>query len=256
MSENTVGNKNSLKKCFTAGTVIAVISFIIIAGMTKAVPSRTIDISRLTPLEGFSAEVYFPLQEGNYWEYAGQHRECNDGAKIETKKLAVRMLVKKRYHCTNYSLAVMTGNPWKADPQEKYGLLTYSNQIYYVSPELLTGLIKAAESDSILPSDQELNLKLEMPLYNGQRFVSTACPRFMTRSDQLYVPSVSRLSSSLLSDATIPSHMPVYSISDSSCGDSYNFEFVPTVGVTGVSYAHNGTIYEYQLKLKGYKVGS
>ncbi len=207
----------------------------------KAEPVKT------DPLDRFNVMEYYPLNEGSYWDYNCSLKEAAGPNEVDTKDFKIHMQVRKLYRRPNYILADMQGDPFYLAPQNRYCLLVYSNKLYYVPPEQRTRFIKATREKEFYIECGNLEMLFEFPLFAGQRFGDLSA----IREDDLYISLVSRQEHSRINLKT-PPNLPVYLVSDGGIGYKWQHEFIPTIGLSAVSYKHNGTVYEYEVKLFKY----
>ncbi|WP_054693414.1 hypothetical protein [Syntrophomonas palmitatica] len=199
------------------------------------------------PLDKFNAIEYYPLNAGSYWDYDCSLKEAVGPNEVDNKDFKIHMQVKKLYRRPNYILADMQGDPFHLDPQNRYCLLLYSNKLYYIPPEQRTRFIKATREKEFYIECSNMEMLFEFPLFAGQRFGVLSA----IREDDLYISLVSRQEHSRI-NIKIPSDLPVYSVTDGGVGYKLQHEFIPTIGLSAVSYKHNGTVYEYEVKLLKY----
>lgn len=212
--------------------------------------------------DGFDILSYFPLQTGNYWDYAGTKEVAISGEKTVKVDINLCMKVISSQSWQNGEIQLFTMLGYPADalgfdlpeqatgtysiPVEKYGLLLISRKVYFVDYDYITTLVKALDQSGIFLEDleQQLELVLEFPLFDGQRFGDM---EQLIRSDRKYFSYVT-----VKDDVTVKVSAesdPVYEITFATSPSYSRTEFKPGVGITYYRYHHNGTVEDVELKL-------
>lgn len=194
---------------------------------------------------------YFPLNPGSYWEYSFHSREA-DGSNIVTNDQKIRMEVISKTKDGEYYLFQIKGDPIYFSPEGHFGLAVdiKSQKVYYLDDNRLQRLTKSEtfKSDSIPDFS---NILFEFPLRDGQTYGADV----PGRTDNMYMYAVKR-------DGNWHGYMakdrkktlPQYQISYACTADVLTYTFVPHLGITGVSYHHNGTVIDYDIKLTSYEL--
>lgn len=217
--------------------------------VSEAVPIHKEESPDLSQSEEPNIEEYFPLNEGDYWEYAFHKKQDSaDGMIIEDQKL--RMEVEGVFKTEDYSIMEMKGDLIRSMPDRRFGLVVKSNQVYYLCEETLDVLLTAVknnESPEFNSFNTGVRLLFQFPLYNGQKFGGDT-----SREDQMYMWVVKEDGYFLRKIKGEPEYIPKYAVGYSSCGEEISYSFVTGIGITAHSYHHNGTIFDVEAKLTNY----
>lgn len=253
MEDNKESRMTGLKK---RGWRWGITAAVVILLMNAAVAQAWAATNPFPNLDAFNVSDYFPLQEGNSWTYHVDLKQSTDGPTVVSESSTLTMEVKEVYKQPGYTLVVITGNPLNADAKESFGYLLYSHNIYFVPGGLVPSFVENITTGgaSIREYEDNLVLKYTFPLFKGQRILGDATPMEIIRGDTLYVPYVDSKPASAVNGLELAKGWPVYSIQDSTTGDNFVYEFVPSIGITDVSYSHNGTLYEYHCTLESYTI--
>lgn len=248
--------RNLMSNMMKHGSRWAIMVAVVILLMNAAVAQVQGATNPFPNLDDFNMTDYFPLQEGNSWTYHVDLKECTKDPTVVSESSTLVMKVSKVYKQPGYTLVTITGNPLNADAKESFGYLLYSHNVYFVPGELLPGFVEFAANGgaSVREYQDDLSLKFTFPLFKGQRILGDAYPMAVIRGDNLYVPYVDLKPASAVKGLELAEGWPVYSVQDSTAGDNFVFEFVPSIGITYVSYSHNGTLYEYRCTLEEYAI--
>ena len=195
---------------------------------------------------------YFPLNKGSYWEYSFHSREAVGNNNIESKDQKIKMEVLSKTRSGQYYLVELKGDPIRFSPRGRFGLAVgiISKEVYYFDATQIHKLLaekkkKNFTADSIPDYGSIL---FEFPLKDGQTY-GAEDPE---RNDKMYRYAVNKISSYKTNNAKKSAAQ--YQITYACLADVLTYDFVPYVGITRVTYHHNGTLIDYDVKLNNYKI--
>jgi len=224
---------------------------------------------RLVPsFDNIETTDYFPLREGNFWEYIGTARNAVGDGVIVEKKVKISMSVVEVFRSANATLVTMKGHLsdaiWTLEakhateeiihiPESIYGYLIVANKIFRIEEgrlALAKDMIRKGGYDEYnLIGDT--NLEFEFPLFRGQVFGDFDQ---LVREDRSYVWHVAESTFYHVSEKDTIKEVPHYEIVHNTLPDYVGFSFVPYRGIISYSYSHHGTTAQLDLYLQNYNV--
>lgn len=209
-------------------------------------------VHEMSVVKDFSNAEYFPLTQGSYWIYSFERKSLIDGKTI-SKKGTLRMQVLRMYDKPGYSLAVIKGDPLRCDPNVKYGLLIWSNKVYYVGDEIIDQVeqrVKNKKELSLNGDAKGTALQFEFPLFKG---LSWQPWDHSVPDNDKYCWIVDNEQYLQFGKGKHPQIYHAYWLRYATNPDITKVRFVPEIGIFSVSYMHHGTPDDYEVILKGYE---
>ncbi|MFH1420626.1 MAG: hypothetical protein ABIG30_01530 [Candidatus Aenigmatarchaeota archaeon] len=230
-------------------------------------PTTTYHIKTLPSFEDVQIKGYFPLKDGNRWEYFGVALN-NTGKDVIEKKIKVVMSVTEVTQGGNAVLFTMKGHPsdaaWALEshdaltdivevPASTYGYLLVANKIFNIPEKRLAEVRKSIKHGGFLKPElvSQDDLEFEFPLFSGQAFGS---PNQITRADRNYswqVRDAVRYIGPGNEDGTKGSQ---YKLVYTTIPDYTEVAFVPYLGIVSFSYHHHGTEAQIDIALQNYRM--
>jgi hypothetical protein len=206
-------------------------------------------IRHTNDLENFDILTYFPLKEGNNWEYICEFefQEIGD-SKILNKKDHFTMEVLKKHDFDQYTLFEMKGDPFSIHRDEihkKFGLLIITNKIYHVPSDIFEKFFTTVigedkyENYSILDElTSSIKLIAEMPLYKNQQLGSLDTLIYLRESYKWNVDT-EKISYKEVDGQTTNGNR--YKISFLTTHDFTEYGFIPYIGFDSFYYNKSGS---------------
>lgn len=238
--------------------IVCALSSVFISEWFKGAPVQYV-YSDKPSLEEFNINEYFPLKEGNRWEYKCDYTGQYEGNGITKGSCIFEMRVKKVYVTDNYKLIDMQGDIFSIGntPENykdaRFGLLIFSNKIYYVVPKVIDELIDNIQNDKMDGMIKEPQILFEFPLFHGQKIGDV---KQIFRHDLRYLTNVTKEHDFHTKKVgeSIQETKSVYKISFVSNPEEYSMTFVPGLGITTKEYHHKGTKDDRKIVLTKYKL--
>lgn len=198
----------------------------------------------------------FPLVKGTTWQYAGNIR-WTEGATIHESPITWEMKVLRTIVRNGIEIALVKGHPadlcWyeKGKTPGNYLIARYRESYYLVTlkdndwQKVAAKIVKKDGQLSL--SDEEIELFLELPLYDGRRFGDLS----PERSDNEYGWYVEKATPASWDDLPVSStkNGTIYQLTFKTNPDETTYEFLSRVGIVSFSYRHHGTVAEVDLRL-------
>jgi len=247
-----------MSKVRTGGKYLWFVSSVLVPIITTVISAGVIYLGLLKPtayvykevpvLDEFDILDYFPLEEGNYWDYK-MDLEYQDVKGIRTYSDTVRMTVHGIYKKDYFTLIEMKGNPFDGikDLDSTFGYLIFSNNVYWLNKIQLDRLKQSKEVLQL--SFKNYELLFDFPLFEGQRYgnmsewIANKYNNVVEKSDY-YIKQVGE---------TVKTR-PVYTIHLVTTPDKSRTIFVPYLGISSYEYHHNGTVNDIKVQLIDYNL--
>jgi len=167
-----------------------------------------------------SVSNYFPVEEGQFWQYQGTNKEEQVGGKVETSKVSKRI-----------EISQITTEPGAE-------IISVLN-----NKEVQKWVIKDNAID-FEPDEAEDKFILKFPLYVGQKWGDEESLRY--RDDGYYVWEVEK---KLTQEILGKKYDECFRIAFKTLPDMTYQIFCYGIGIPEEGYKHNGTVLEYVYKL-------
>lgn len=210
-------------------------------------------------MNNFKILEYFPLKVDNYWIYERNMEYINDENKEVKIKDEVTKKVIANYNNGELDLFVIQGDPLARkekgnDPNSvMYGYIIVSNKIIEVPKNKINYIIgKFKNKESLYEDDiNELSILFEFPLFNKQKYGEF---NQLFRKDSKYINNVTELQpyKKRIGESIID--VGIYTIDSVYSSGNEQISYTPYVGITEYSRNSNGTMDNYYIRLKEYKV--
>lgn len=209
--------------------LIAIIFFIlgaVIAYNISKLQQNSARNDKVITTHDFLIDKYFPIEKGNFWEYAGTKTEDVGNGKVETTDIKKRVEILDIQEVESGKLITLGGS----EPAAQY--LINRNTIDF-SPD----------------TAPEAKVIWTFPLYVGQKFGSEEDLR--NRNDNLYVEFVEE---KMTKEVKGKKYDECFKITYKGLPDTSYRVFCYGLGFVEESYKHNGTVLEWTYTLTDFRL--
>lgn len=277
--------ENSFKRTLTISIAVAVVSSVVTVILTssgitdffqydvfKYNKPVMYEVRNTYTMDDFDLKKYYPLEEGNTWTYDLSYATTIEKNTIKSFESNINMEIIDSIEKGRLKLVMARGNIFNINyfglkrgsheefqqminrvNNEEFIFFIDSNKVLYTYDEkIIEEIINFFQDENQITYQQDaLEVLFDFPLFDGQVIGSTNEGTY--RTDGLYSRIVSK------SDGTFDGpyyyhENDIFALSHWTMPDDSAITFVPYIGITNVDATHHGTVGEYKLSLKEYRI--